>query len=98
MGYVTNIIITGYFNEKSELLKEHLKKFTEDCMEFMWVNGSEVGGNKCLESNVLIGAFHYMNYGLFCEVIHELKDFLNDFVFENIQVIIRTVKEFYRLV
>ena len=90
MSVVTNVMITGLFSEaQNEDVSNHLKKFTKDTLEFMHVDGCKVGGEKCLEADVYIGAFNYMDFELFCDIILELDTFLDDYVFECIQVMLK---------
>jgi len=80
-------MLTGLFTESEEvIIKKHLAKFTKNKAPFYWVSGCEVGGGKCLEGDVLIAAFNYLDKEALVANLKGLEDLLEDYVYEDIQV------------
>jgi len=92
MSSVTNIMVTGPFDEyEEEVVEKALKVFTgEHVMPFLKINEERVGGTKCLESTVYIAALNHMNVEYFCDIMYQLRHELDLATTEDTQIIIKT--------
>ena len=90
MSYITEIIITGdFWEEDQDNIKSHLKKFTKDDIEFNWIDGKSVGGNRIFTTDLLLGSFNYMDYKLFIKTINGLESILDIYDYLDMQVMIK---------
>jgi len=80
-------MITGLFTpQEAEAILKHLDAkdlcFTE-------IDGYKVGGTKCLEANIFIGAFNYLDRELLVESVKGIEPLVDDYQYEDMQVMIK---------
>ena len=81
MSYVTNVMISGLFYE-SDNVKSILDNYSE-------INGCKVGGTKCLECDLFIGAFNYIDPLKLINQLADIEKIVEPYEWENTQVFIK---------
>ena len=90
MANVTCIMILATLSDEEEaILEKQLENYTGGIMPFVKFDNCKTGGDKCLESTIYTAAFRNFDHELFIDVIKKLKDLLDKYVWEDVQIMIK---------
>lgn len=84
MSHITDIIISGeFYNYPKSDIDNQLP------YSFNWIDGSSVGGDLVLATDMLFGSFNRLDREKFVEAVKGLKNVVDEYDYKNIQVFIK---------